>query len=82
MSYIESCKAVMSLFKQRGWSAIVNDDLVGNVLFMFSFVIGMLIGGIGAIIGTTGFIELKDGVVVVAIAGILIGVGKDIEKLS
>jgi hypothetical protein len=32
------------LFQKRGWTTIVSDDLVSNVLFMFSLVLGGLTG--------------------------------------
>jgi hypothetical protein len=37
----------MSLFAQRGWSTIINDDLVMNVLSLMSLVIGGLTGCVG-----------------------------------
>jgi hypothetical protein len=46
-SYMEAGHKVMSLFSQRGWSAIINDDLVINVLSLMSLVIGGLTGCVG-----------------------------------
>jgi len=45
--YMEAGKNVMSLFKNRGWDAIIADDLVGNVFFLLSLVTGGIMGGIG-----------------------------------
>ena len=46
-SYIEAGKNVITLFKNRGWEAIIADDLVGNVFFFLSLVIGGICAGIG-----------------------------------
>jgi len=42
--YIEAGKNVMTLFKDRGWDAIIADDLVGMVLSMLSLVVGIITG--------------------------------------
>lgn len=52
--YLEAGKAVMQLFKTRGWDVIIADDLVGNVFFL----VALCIGGITAllsryVLGTT-----------------------------
>ena len=39
-SYIEAGKNVFTLFKNRGWEAIIADDLVGNVFFFLSLCVG------------------------------------------
>lgn len=46
-SYTEAGHKVMSLFAQRGWTTIINDDLVTNVLSLMSLVIGCLTGCVG-----------------------------------
>ena len=46
-SYMESGKAVMQLFADRGWDAVIADDLVGNAIFLTSVVAGLFIGAIG-----------------------------------
>jgi len=46
-SYMESGKAVMQLFADRGWDAVIADDLVGNAIFLTSLVAGLFIGAIG-----------------------------------
>merc|ERR1740121_3289004 len=43
-SYCEAGKNVMQLFRDRGWDAIIADDLVGNALFLVSIIIGLIIG--------------------------------------
>eukprot|EP00581_Thalassiosira_minuscula_P009040 CAMPEP_0183702454 /NCGR_PEP_ID=MMETSP0737-20130205/542_1 /TAXON_ID=385413 /ORGANISM="Thalassiosira miniscula, Strain CCMP1093" /LENGTH=492 /DNA_ID=CAMNT_0025929063 /DNA_START=144 /DNA_END=1622 /DNA_ORIENTATION=+ len=46
-SYIEAGKNVFTLFKNRGWEAIIADDLVSNVFFFLSLCIGGICCGIG-----------------------------------
>lgn len=45
--YVQSGRSVMQLFADRGWDAIIADDLVGNALFLMSVVTGLIIGAIG-----------------------------------
>ena len=47
MPYLKAGKSVIELFKNRGWEAIIADDLVGNVLFLISLLVGLVMGGIG-----------------------------------
>lgn len=46
-SYIASGKAVMQLFADRGWEAIIADDLVNNAILLTCIVSGLIIGAIG-----------------------------------
>ena len=39
-------KAVITLFKQRGFDAIINDDLIGNVLSLAAIVVGLICAGL------------------------------------
>ena len=48
--YLTAGKKVMDLFRSRGWTAIINDDLVLRVLLLMSIVIGILTGGVGLIL--------------------------------
>lgn len=52
-SYLEAGKNVITLFKNRGWDAIIADDLIGNVLFLVSIIVGGLTGVVGIIVQTT-----------------------------
>ena len=45
--YLKAGKSVMELFHNRGWDAVIADDLVSNVLFMVSVVVGLVSGVIG-----------------------------------
>ncbi|KAL3791047.1 hypothetical protein ACHAW5_002824 [Stephanodiscus triporus] len=45
--YLEAGKNVMTLFRQRGWTIIIADNLVSNVLSLFVVVIGVVTGCVG-----------------------------------
>lgn len=40
-TFTKSGKAVLDLFRSRGFDAIINDDLIGNVLGFASLAVGM-----------------------------------------
>jgi len=44
--YIESGKNVMQLFANRGWEAIIADDLVGGSILLMSVILSLIIGGL------------------------------------
>ena len=48
-SYLEAGKNVMILFKEKGWSIIISDNLISNVLSLFCFIIGGLTGCVGLV---------------------------------
>lgn len=48
--YFEAGKNVITLFKQKGWTVIVNDDLIANTLSLFNMVVGLLVGGFGILL--------------------------------
>jgi hypothetical protein len=50
-SYIEAGRNVIQLFQQRGWTAIITDDLTDNVLFMMSVAVGLACGLVGLVMG-------------------------------
>lgn len=52
-SYIEAGKSVITLFKNRGWEAIIADDLIGNVFFFISLCVGGLCAAFGLIFEQT-----------------------------
>jgi membrane-anchored glycerophosphoryl diester phosphodiesterase (GDPDase) len=53
MPYLKAGKSVFELFQNRGWEAVIADDLVGNALFLVSVMVGGLMGAVGLIIETT-----------------------------
>lgn len=54
MPYLKAGKSVIELFRNRGWEAIIADDLVGNTLFLVSLIVGGVMGGIGLLIEKYG----------------------------
>jgi hypothetical protein len=48
--YCEAGKSVIQLFKDRGWEAVIADDLVGMVLFFMSFIVGLVTAGVGVLL--------------------------------
>jgi H+/Cl- antiporter ClcA len=52
----------MTLFHNRGWEAIIADDLVGNTLLLTSVVVGLIMGCVGLILNeVTDWFEKADG---------------------
>jgi len=45
--YIEAGKNVITLFRNRGWEAIIADDLVDTLLLMVSLLVGAITGCVG-----------------------------------
>ncbi len=43
----------MTLFRQRGWTIIIADNLVSNVLSLFVVIIGIVTGCFGLIMNET-----------------------------
>jgi len=43
----------MELFRDRGWEAIIADDLVANALFLVSIVVGLISGVIGLVVAAS-----------------------------
>ena len=54
MPYMKAGKSVFELFQNRGWDAIIADDLVVNTLFLISVIVGALMGCIGLIVEAVG----------------------------
>lgn len=58
---MEAGKNVMTLFKSRGWTAIIADMLVDSVLSMVAIVVGLLTGVIGLLAAQASGIDLSQG---------------------
>jgi len=58
----------MQLFADRGWDAVIADDLVGGAILLVSVMIGLIIGavGIGYAEASTTFDDLAGGAVLSA----------------
>lgn len=50
-SFIESSRAVATLFTQKGWTALVNDDIVDSMLFCCNCAVGLLCMLVGYMYG-------------------------------
>lgn len=73
-SYIESGKAVMQLFADRGWDAVIADDLVGNAILLTAVVSGIIIGAITMGYANTQMSGLADEDLTIAFfVGLVIG---------
>mmetsp|Transcript_25266 Transcript_25266/g.45467 ORF Transcript_25266/g.45467 Transcript_25266/m.45467 type:complete len:502 (-) Transcript_25266:157-1662(-) len=48
-SYLEAGKNVITLFKEKGWTIIISDNLISNVLSLFCLIIGGLTGCVGLV---------------------------------
>ena len=73
---MEAGKQVFTLFHNRGWDAIIADDLVNNTLMLMALLTGCVIGCIGIILHkTSDFFEDAggDGTVVSFVLGLIIG---------
>ena len=46
-SYLESGRSVWSLFERRGWTTIINDDLISNVLTLSILALSLFCSAIG-----------------------------------
>ena len=57
--YIQAGKNIMTLFAARGWDIIINEDLVGNVMFLVAIMTGSVFGLFGLILenSTTWFAD-------------------------
>jgi len=49
-TYIQSGKKVYSLFTSRGWTFLINDNLIGHTLSLIGLVIALLSGIFGALV--------------------------------
>jgi hypothetical protein len=46
-NFAQSGQSAWRLFQERGWTAVVNDDLVGSALF----IAGLMVAAVGAAVG-------------------------------
>lgn len=60
-SFIDAAKGVFSLFKSRGWTTIITDSLIGNVLGMISVGVGVLTGILGALVAHANGMNIEIG---------------------
>ena len=58
-SLLDAGRNATELFDKRGWTTIVSDDLVANVLLMFSIVVGGVTGCFGMLLQGIGEVEFS-----------------------
>lgn len=67
---------MFTLFKNRGWEAVIADDLVGNTLFLMSVMMGGIMGSITLVLEvTTDLFEDAggDGKAIAFLLGFIVG---------
>jgi len=52
-SFVDAGRNVVRLFRARGWTAIITDSLVDNVLFLVSLGVGLITGVIASIVANS-----------------------------
>mmetsp|Transcript_23293 Transcript_23293/g.48434 ORF Transcript_23293/g.48434 Transcript_23293/m.48434 type:complete len:480 (+) Transcript_23293:1357-2796(+) len=75
-SFVSSGRAVMALFKNRGWTALINDNLIQRVLMFMALGVGGLMAGVGALIPviTGSWLNSTDNASgILAIVGFIVG---------
>lgn len=69
-SYMEAGHNVITLFRERGWTSIITDNLTGRVLGMMSFAIGLGTGLLAALVAIVSGMFVSSGSTTVgAVAG-------------
>jgi hypothetical protein len=58
--FVDAAKSVMTLFKERGWTAIIADVLVDRVLMMLSVLMGLIMGLVSVAVAAAQGIALSD----------------------
>ncbi len=57
---MEAASNVMTLFKARGWTVIITDYMIDRVLDLVSFGIGVLIGGVAALVSYLMKLDIEE----------------------
>ena len=83
--YREGGRLAMSLFEAKGWEVVLNDYLIGNVLFLGSVMVGGIVGFVG--VGVTRvfphfFVGLPMPGLFIGVVGFVIGVGNCLVLVS
>jgi hypothetical protein len=79
-NFLTSGRRVMDLFTKRGWTAIINDDLIRNVLTLLTFGVGMATALFAWVFSFSWADHLNDAgidnaVEILTITGFVLGVG-------
>lgn len=83
--YREGGRLAMKLFEAKGWDLVLNDYLIGNVLFLGSVMVGGIVGFVG--VGFTRmfpyfFVGLPLPSLFIGVVGFVIGVGNCLVLVS
>ncbi|TMW60486.1 hypothetical protein Poli38472_000528 [Pythium oligandrum] len=81
--FTQAGKAVFQLFHDRGFDAIINDDLIGTVLSFAALAVGLICAGAGALVANyTDIVDFEHSTVFLAVLGFIVGVGIAVTPLS
>lgn len=81
--FSQAGKAVFELFHQRGFDAIINDDLIGNVLGFAALAVGLICAGLGVLaVNVFEIVKFSNADVYLAIMGFVVGVSIAVTPLS
>lgn len=81
--FTKAGKAVFDLFAQRGFDAIINDDLIGNVLFFAALGVGIICAGIGVLLTeVVEVVKFNNAAIFLGVLGFVLGIGVAITPLS
>ena len=72
---MEAGSNVMTLFRTRGWTAIIADSVVDVALFMVSLGVALLVAMLAVVIGAAMLVNDEDTMIAAFIFGLLIGHG-------
>jgi hypothetical protein len=75
MSFMEAGSSVMTLFRNRGWTAIVADMMVDTVLMMVSFGVGAITSLSAVLLGAALSVGDSSILVIAAVLGFILGYG-------
>lgn len=86
MSFTTSGRAVMDLFRARGWTVVVNDSLIDNVLSYGAFIVGALTAGVGAVCGEylkdDYLADVDNAVALLSVIGLVAGMAMALVMMS
>ncbi|KDO30254.1 hypothetical protein SPRG_19805 [Saprolegnia parasitica CBS 223.65] len=82
--FTDAGKAVIGLFRDRGFDTIINDDLIGNVLLFASLGVGFLCAGLGLVYTyiDTANTTFNNSQIIIPVMGLIFGIGISIIPFS
>lgn len=72
MTFMDASKAVVGLFANRGWTAIINDDIIETLLFFAEVAVGVVVLLLGFVYSRAVQLNSTDSLIL-ALAGFFIG---------